>query len=80
MGRGGTIGHLVSCLTFTVRGCCLSCGVWLQETTAEGEDCIRTGQLNLVDLAGSECVGRSGAVGNRQREVGGTGYTAWSSN
>jgi kinesin family member 11 len=42
----------------------------VQETTAEGEDVVRNGQLNLVDLAGSECVGRSGAKNERAREAG----------
>ena len=34
----------------------------------DGES-VKLGQLNLVDLAGSECIQRSGAKGDRMREV-----------
>lgn len=44
--------------------------IMIKESTIEGEEVIRQGQLNLVDLAGSECVGRSGAKEDRAREAG----------
>ncbi|XP_017890267.2 kinesin-like protein KIF11, partial [Ceratina calcarata] len=44
--------------------------VHMKESTAEGDDVLKTGKLNLVDLAGSENVGRSGAVDRRAKEAG----------
>ena len=44
--------------------------IHIKETTAKGEDVLRTGKLNLVDLAGSENIGRSGAENKRAREAG----------
>ncbi|XP_077526588.1 kinesin-like protein KIF11 [Haemaphysalis longicornis] len=44
--------------------------VHIRETTADGEELLKTGKLNLVDLAGSENIGRSGAMDRRAREAG----------
>lgn len=44
--------------------------IMIKETSVDGEEVVRNGQLNLVDLAGSECVGRSGAKNDRAREAG----------
>ncbi|KAH9361061.1 hypothetical protein HPB48_002923 [Haemaphysalis longicornis] len=44
--------------------------VHIRETTANGEELVKTGKLNLVDLAGSENIGRSGALEKRAREAG----------
>jgi kinesin family protein 11 len=44
--------------------------VHIKESSAIGEDLLKTGKLNLVDLAGSENIGRSGAENKRAREAG----------
>jgi kinesin family protein 11 len=50
--------------------CVFTITVFMRETTAEGEELLKTGKLNLVDLAGSENIGRSGAENKRAREAG----------
>lgn len=49
--------------------------VWVEmaETGADGEEHIRVGKLNLVDLAGSERQSKTGASGERFKEVWGEG-------
>lgn len=44
--------------------------IMIKESSPDGEEVVRHGQLNLVDLAGSECIGRSGAKNDRAREAG----------
>jgi kinesin family protein 11 len=44
--------------------------LFVKESTIDGEEVVRMGQLNLVDLAGSECIGRSGAKHQQAREAG----------
>jgi len=44
--------------------------IMIKESSVDGEEVVRHGQLNLVDLAGSECVGRSGAKNDRAKEAG----------
>ncbi|XP_071053167.1 kinesin-like protein KIF11 [Onthophagus taurus] len=44
--------------------------VHTRETTASGDELVKTGKINLVDLAGSENISRSGAQDMRAREAG----------